>query len=99
MKSGGKVREARKEVGEAVVSLEARFKNIHGRLEPGSDADRIAGEARGLRAEAHDAEEAIAELIEFLGERLEDARRVEEKADRLMDEANSRYRGPEGVEA
>ena len=99
METGGEVREAREEVGEAVASLEARFGEIHDRLKPGSDADRIAGEARGLRDDAHEAEEAIAELIEFLGERLEDARRVEEKADRLANDADSRYYGPEGVEA
>lgn len=91
---GEGVGEAREGIGEGVASLEARFEGTIGRFEPGCDADRIAREARTLRAEAHEAEEVIAGLVEFLKERLADARRVEEKAGRLADDADSRYYGP-----
>lgn len=86
---------AQKGMGDETSSLSERFQGALERFEPGCDADAVANGATAIRAEAIEAAGAIEDLMEFLRERLADARSLEEKADRLADDAHSRYYGPD----
>ncbi len=89
---------AQEEIREAVAAIQEKFEEALHTLEPNCDADAVASEAREVQLEAHDAGEAITELQDFLADYLADMRGVEEKAERLADDADSRYYGPEEEE-
>lgn len=91
---GEAVEAARKGIREADESLWGRFHAAVERFEPGCDADAVAGEASKIRFEAGEAVEALEELKEFLDERLASARGLDEKAERLTDDAHARHYEP-----
>lgn len=87
--------EAAKEgLGEEASALWKRFEGVLHRFEPGCDADAVAREATAIRFEAGEAAEAIEELRESLEERLSFLRGLDEKSERLADDAHARYYGP-----
>ena len=88
-------RGAQKDIRESLAALQKRFEEAADALEPGCDPDAISSAATSIRHEANEAIDSIEELQGLLTEHLADARRIEEKAEKLGDDADARYYGIE----
>lgn len=89
---------AEEELREALADLRGRFEEALGAFGRGCDADGVADEAGEVEYDARGAVEAMEELAGFLGDYLAEARSIEEKSERLKDDAQARYYGDEEEE-